>query len=234
MNKKLKIILIVAIALILAYAVFYLTDCYHAEKTATDYLNGTENVSVIKEEYGLFLDGSGNDTALIFYPGAKVEYTSYLPLLVELSNRGVDCYLVEMPFNIAFLGENTADTIINDTNYIHYVLAGHSLGGVAASDYINKTGNGDGLVLLSAYPSSHVEKPVLSIYGSEDKVLDMNAYNESKGLMDNFTEFVIDGANHEQFAYYGAQSGDGVATITPEDQQMQTAAKILEFINSLT
>ena len=105
MNKKIKIILIIILALVLAYSVYYLTDYYHAEKTATDYLNGTDDVNVTKIDNGLFLDGYGNDTALIFYPGAKVEYTSYLPMFVDLASKGIDCYLVEMPFNLAFFGD---------------------------------------------------------------------------------------------------------------------------------
>ena len=233
MNNKLKIILIIIFALVLAYGVFYFLDYYHAEDSVDSYLNGTDNVSVVKEDYGLFLDGSGNDTALIFYPGAKIEYISYIPLLMELSSRGVDCYLVEMPFNFAFFNGNAADAIIDNTNYTHYVLAGHSLGGVSAASYMNGTGKGDGAILLSAYPASKISKPVLSIYGSEDNVLNMETYNKSKPLMANLTEFVIEGGNHEQFAYYGTQPGDGVATISPEDPQMQTVDKILEFINSL-
>ncbi|WP_407424882.1 alpha/beta hydrolase [Methanobrevibacter sp.] len=234
MNKKLKIILIVAIVLILAYISFYLTDYYPAETTANDYMKGTENVSVVKEGSKLFLDGPGNDTALIFYPGAKVEYVSYLPLLSEVANRGVDCYLVEMPFNIAFFDGNAADAIMDNTNYTCYVLAGHSLGGVTAASYMNGTGKADGLILLSAYPPSKITKPVLSIYGSKDEVLDVEKYNESKPLMTNLTEFVIVGGNHEQFAYYGTQSGDGIASISPEDQQMQAADKIMEFIHGLS
>lgn len=234
MNKKLKIILLIVFVLILAYGIFYLTDYYHAEATVNDYMNGTENVSVNKEDYGIFLDGFGNDTALIFYPGAKVEYISYLPLLLELSNRGVDCYLVEMPFNLAFFDGDAADDIIDSTNYSLYVLAGHSLGGVSAASYVNSTGKADGMILISSYPTSKINKPVLSIYGSEDKALNVDKYNESKPLMSNLTEFVIEGGNHEQFAYYGTQEGDGIATISPENQQMQAADKILEFIHSLT
>ena len=83
MNRKLKIAIIVVLVLILAYTAFYFTEYRHAEKKATDLMNGAENVSVIKENYGLFLNGSGNDTLFIFYPGAKNEYVSYLPLLVK-------------------------------------------------------------------------------------------------------------------------------------------------------
>lgn len=233
MNRKIKLVLLVVLVLILAYVAFYFTDYRHAEKKATDYINGTENVSVIKQDYGLFLNGSGNDTLFIFYPGAKNDYVSYLPLLVNLTNRGVDSALVQMPLNFAFFGENTADSIIDSTNYSHYVLAGHSLGGLSAVGYHNHSGKGDAVVLLAAYPNSAVDIPVLSIYGSEDEILNMEAYNKSKPLMSNLTEYVIDGGNHEQFAYYGSQSGDGVANITPENQQNQTASKILEFINKL-
>lgn len=46
----------------------------------------------------------------------------------------------------------------------------------------------------------------------------------------NLTEYVIDGGNHAQFGSYGKQSGDGVATISPENQRIQTEMEILEFI----
>ena len=233
MDKKIKIAIIVIIALILGYGVFYLTDYYHAEKTATDYLNGTDDVNVSKLSNGLFLDGKGNDTALIFYPGAKVEYTSYLPMFTQLASEGIDCYLVEMPFNIAFLGQNSADDIINNSSYNHYFLAGHSLGGVVASSYVNKSDDIDGLILLASYPTQEINKPVLSIYGSNDNVFSIDKYNEVKPLIKgNFTEFIINGGNHAQFAYYGNQSGDGLANISAQNQQNQTVYEILSFINS--
>ena len=234
MNRKIKIGIVIAIVLICSFFFYYyFIDCNHAEKTATDLINGTENVSVIKVDSGLFLDGPGNDTALIFYPGAKVEYISYLPMLMNISASGVDCYLVQMPFNFALLGQNEADAIINNTNYSHYVLSGHSVGGIAAASYAANADKVDGVILLSAYPNVNLTKPVLSIYGSQDKVLNIETYNESKALMANLTEFVIEGGNHEQFAYYGEQSGDGIATISPESQQKQAVDKIIEFINSL-
>ena len=233
MDKKYKIAIIVIFALILGYAVFYLTDYYHAEKTATDYMNGTDNVSVVKTSNGLFLDGQGNDTALIFYPGAKVEYTSYLPMFTQLASQGIDCYLVEMPFNIAFFGQDSADDVIKNSSYNHYFMAGHSLGGVVASSYVNKTDNIDGLILLASYPTQEIHKPVLSIYGSNDKVFTIEKYNEAKPLIKgNFTEFIINGGNHGQFAYYGNQSGDGIANISASNQQSQCVSEIVKFIET--
>ena len=212
---------------------FYLCDYSPADAAATKYLNGTENVTVNEISNGLFLDGKGNDTALIFYPGAKVEYTSYLPLFVELADKGIDCYILKMPFNFAFFDMDGVDSVINTANYSHYILSGHSLGGVVASSYVNHTGNGDGLILLAAFPSEKINKPTLSVYGSQDKILNMKKYNESKELVSNLTEFQIAGGNHAQFACYGNQSGDGIANITSQNQQNQTVSKILDFINSL-
>ncbi len=231
--KKLYIILIILaaiIAVILSCGIWYVNDYYHANSDVYDNLT---NVKIINTSNGLLLDGPGSDTALIFYPGAKVEYTSYIPMLAELSKDGVDCYLVEMPFNIAFLGQNSADEIINCENYSHYFLAGHSLGGVVASSYVNSTNKSDGLILFAAYPTSEIQKPVLSIYGSNDKVLSMDKYDESKSLMGNLTEEVIDGGNHAQVGNYGRQAGDGESSITSQDQQSQSVNSIVEFIDQI-
>lgn len=234
MNNKIKIAIVIVLLLIVGYGLFYINDYDHAEDVAVDSLNSSDNVSVIETSNGMLLDGPGNDTALIFYPGAKVEYTSYAPLFMNLSSQGIDCYLVEMPFNLAFLGQNSADEIIDDGNYSHYFLSGHSLGGVMAASYINNTNKTDGLILFAAYSTCDIEKPVLSLYGSEDKVLNMETYNESKEFIDyNLTEFEITGANHAQFGYYGNQSGDGIAKISAESQQKQSVDEIIDFIRGV-
>ena len=236
LNMKRKYILVgiaIVIIAILSYGFYYVNDYYHADNEALKYMNGTDEVSVVKTDNGLFLDGPGNDTAVIFYPGAKVEYASYLPLLTRLSSEGVDCFLVEMPFNIAFFGTDSADDIIKNSSYDHYFKAGHSLGGVVASSYVNKTDNIDGLILLASYPTQEVNKPVLSIYGSNDNVFSHDKYEEAKPLIkSNFTEFIINGGNHAQFAYYGNQSGDGIANISASNQQNQCVSEIIKFIEN--
>lgn len=196
-------------------------------------MNGSGNVSVTHESNWLFIDGKGNDTALIFYPGAKVEYSAYLPLMNQIASQGVDVYLVHMPVNLAFFGQNRADDIINNSNYSHYIISGHSLGGVVASGYASNH-NVDGLVLLASYPTEEIDKPTLSIYGSEDKVLNLKKYNESKSLIKgNFTEHIIKGGNHAEFGNYGLQKGDGNASINSTLQQNETASEIINFINKL-
>ena len=239
MNKKLKIALYIILALVIiiaGFSIWYLTDYSHADASVNAYLNGTDNVSVEKIDNGLFLDGPGNESALIFYPGAKIEYTAYLPLFTELANDGVDCFIVEMPFNLAFFGLDSADSIVSNSNFTYdkWYISGHSLGGVVASYYVkNHSTDYDGLILLASYPAEDLNNvSVLSIYGSNDKVFNKETYDKSKGLMDyNLTEYVINGGNHAQFASYGNQAGDGVATIPSENQRKQTEKEILEFIN---
>ena len=152
----------------------------------------------------------------------------------DLSEKGIDCYLVEMPFNLALLGQNSADEIIDSGNYSHYFISGHSLGGAMAASYVNSTNKTDGLILFASYSTCKIEKPVLSIYGSEDKVLNKEKYLDSINFIeDNLTEIEIKGANHAQFAYYGNQSGDGVANISASSQQKQSASAIIEFIRDI-
>lgn len=236
MNKKIKIAIILFIIVFFGGFFVYSQFYYHAEKTATDCINGTDDVNVTKVSNGLLLDGYGNDTAVIFYPGAKVEYTSYLPLFMDLASKGVDSYLVEMPFNLAFLGRNSADDIIKEAKYEHYFMAGHSLGGAMAGYYVNSTVNNiTGLIYLSGHAPTEINVPVLSIRGTNDKIINLTSYHQAESMIkNNYTEVLIDGGNHAQFGYYGKQSGDGQANITPESQQDQSVDAIMKFIEYYT
>ena len=235
MGKKLKISIIVIIGVFIIVAGAYVHTNYQATETATAYLNGTGDVNVTNVTNGLFLDGPGNDTALIFYPGAKVEYTAYLPMFTQIASEGVDCYLVKMPINFAFLGIDSADSIINESNYAHYFMCGHSLGGVMAGEYVNHSSKVDGLILICSYLEKPVNVPVLSIYGSDDTVMNMDNYNKSKSMIvNNFTEFIVAGGNHAHWGNYGEQSEDSPSHISAEDQQKQGVDEIIRFIKQWT
>ena len=93
----------------------------------------------------------------------------------------------------------------------------------------------EGLILLAAYSTSDlsaVPVRVLSVYGSCDEVLDMEAYKEnSVNLPPETNEYIIDGGCHAYFGSYGAQKGDGKPEITDEKQIELTSEKIIEFID---
>ena len=178
----------------------------------------------------------GATKGFIFYPGGKVEHTAYIPLMQACAERGILCVLVEMPFNLAVLDVNAADGIREDYPEIEsWYIGGHSLGGAMASAYLAKNhGYFDGLVLLGAYSTADVsgyDLSVLSVYGSEDGVMDRAKYEACKSnLPRGFTESLIDGGCHAYFGVYGAQEGDGEPSVTNEEQIIFTADRIAELM----
>ncbi len=215
------------------YALFETKVVYHADSTALDAMQGTADVEVKKTDNGWLFDGKGTDTALVFYPGAMVDARAYSPLLSELAAGGVDCFLVEMPFDVALLGIDRADALIGEYSYKYWYIAGHSLGGIAAANYCSAHSDKiDGLILLASYSVKEISgADVLLICGSEDKVLDIDDYtNDKKNLPDSAEELIISGGNHSQFGSYGEQKGDGQAQITPQQQRSQTVDAIVQFV----
>lgn len=232
-NWKRSIIVIAVLAV--AFLFWYVNDYYHSDETVDQYMDGNTLVEIEEIDQGLYIDGSGNENALIFYPGAKVEYTAYLPLLFELAEQGIDSFLIKMPCNLAFLGKNKARDIMDSYDYSGWYLSGHSLGGAMAAAYAaDHLDELDGLVLLAAYPTEELKAEgfsVLSLYGSEDGVLNMEKVEQGRMYMPtDYTEICIDGGNHAQFGNYGEQKGDKEAAISWEEQQDQTVEAICKMI----
>ena len=90
------------------------------------------------------------------------------------------------------------------------------------------------MVLLGSYSTADLADgslEVLSVYGSEDRVMNREKYAEYLGnLPQDFTEIVIDGGCHAYFGMYGAQEGDGVPTISNEEQIALTVQAITDFM----
>lgn len=235
--KKRVIIPVISFLFIVIVCIWYVNDYYHTDENVQEYLQTKESVSVSEMSDGLYLDGPGDNEALIFYPGAKVEYTSYLPLLSDLAERGIDCFLIKMPCNLAFFGQNKAEKIMDSYEYDHWYLSGHSLGGAMAASYASgHLESLNGLVLLAAYPTKSLKSDsfsVLSLYGSEDGVLDMEKVEEGNSFMPaDYAEICIEGGNHAQFGNYGEQKGDHAADISREEQQAQTVEAILNMMKA--
>ena len=210
----------------------YVLNYYHASEEVLTFLADTEdNVGIIEIEEGLFLDGPGTETALIFYPGGKVEYTAYVPLLARLVEGGIDCFLVKMPANLAVFGANKASAVMAQHEYDHWYIGGHSLGGAMAASFAGKN-DLDGLILLAAYPAEAVEERSIEIWGSEDGVLNADKLQAGDAFFAQEPEkVVIRGGNHAQFGNYGEQKGDGAAQIARERQQAEAAEAMLAFMN---
>lgn len=228
MQKHLKRTGIVLLVLVLAFLVYAL-PYYHVQDLPA---NDAEDVTVTYSTDLITYDGPGEDTALIFYPGAKVAEEAYGWMMEQLAENGIDCYLVHMPLHFAIFGKNKAEDIIDThAEYEHWIMAGHSLGGAMAASFAgNHQDEVDGLVLLASYSTAPLEDmKVLSVYGSLDGVLNRESYAKYReNLPKDFTELVIEGGNHAGFAYYGDQKGDNPAGISQEEQQEQTVQAVLQ------
>ena len=241
-NRK-KLLTLVSVVLVLAVSVGicagYLGDYYRADTEAIGAF--LPQGSTWKEEPNgnIVFRPEGATKGFIFYPGGKVEHTAYVPLMQACAERGILCVLVEMPFNLAVLDMNAADGIRDEYPEIEsWYIGGHSLGGAMAASYLEKNhGDFDGLVLLGAYSTadlSSFDLEVLSVYGSEDRVMDRAKYEECKtNLPRGFTESLIDGGCHAYFGMYGKQDGDGTPTVTNEEQIIFTADRIAEMISDI-
>ena len=232
-KKGLLIFLAVVLAVSMAFGV-YAGQYYHADLEAIQ----DQSLQVEYERMERLEDGSlvfypaEYDSAVIFYPGGKVEALAYIPLMEHLAQEGVLAVLMPMPFNLAVLAKDAAAGIPEQFPEVEsWYMAGHSLGGSMAASFAGEnTAWVDGLILLAAYSTDPVDVPVLSICGSEDGVLNMDKYDKYRSNLAELTEVVLEGGNHAGFGFYGPQEGDGAASITNLEQISRTAVQIAEFV----
>lgn len=243
-NKKKRTVFITvcSVALVILatviFGVVYVNDYYHADGEAiAEYTssNPLKNSTFTINDDGLIIAKPNEPKAgFIFYPGGKVEYSSYLPLMLALAEEGILCVLTPMPCNLAVLDVNAADGIPEMFPEIEsWYIGGHSLGGSMAASYLSKnTDKLDGLVLLGSYSTADVSgSRVITISGTEDMVMNQKKYDKYiVNLPLGCDEVLITGGNHAYFGMYGEQKGDGVASITPAEQITRAAYRIADFI----
>ncbi|MBN2796283.1 MAG: alpha/beta hydrolase [Clostridia bacterium] len=228
----------IALVILIIGGVFYMTQSYAPTETALKAMETDEMVKVTNEDYISFLPVESNRTGIILYPGAKVEPESYAPLMRNLAESSYSTFIAKMTLNFAIFSPNEADQIIkNHPEIEHWVIMGHSLGGVMASQYAFENTNIEKLILLASYPQdkhdfSEKKIQVLSLLGSRDGLLDAEkVMSKSNLLPEDTVYYIIEGGNHAQMGFYGEQSGDLEAEISPEEQLRILTEKILDFLN---
>jgi hypothetical protein len=176
------------------------------------------------------------NTGFIFYPGGRVDYRSYAPILRSVAQQGYLVVLVPMPLSLAFFSPNKADEVLAALPEIqNWALGGHSLGGAMAARYcFNHPEKIQALILWASYPAdtdslANQNLSVLSIFGSEDG--QVKKIEASTPLLPADTTWIkIDGGSHAQFGDYGLQPGDGLARISPQQQWDQVASATVAFL----
>ena len=243
MNKIFTRLLIVLLAgLVIASAAFVIwaNDAYPAGNPAQQALNSDSQVTVTMGDYITFQSANLQPTTgFIFYPGGRVDYRAYAPVLRMIAEGGYFVALVPVPLNMAVFDVNAADPVLAQHPEIQtWAIGGHSLGGAMASVYVkDHLDQFDGMIFFASYPADdslkNADIEVLSIYGTND-MAGMKTFEEKKSLLSAETKYVvIEGGNHAQFGSYGFQAGDKEATISPEEQWAQTATTTVEFLKEL-
>ncbi len=260
-SKLKKAILIIVFVLVAVLAVLfaafriYTGNFYEADDVAIQEIAEytAENVTAYTDETGtVFIPNDQNAKAVvIFYPGGKVEYSAYSSLMYELSDKGYICVIPKMKANLAFLSIDVIDdirrTYADEMAYVadlDWYLAGHSLGGVAASKYLSDNAAHEegslvagfkGLILCASYPTDSLADTslrFLSILGSNDGVINMANYEQARANWPkDSTERIIEGGIHSYFGSYGIQEGDGEPQISNQQQLDITAEIIDEWIS---
>ncbi|WP_448377860.1 alpha/beta hydrolase [Fervidobacterium sp.] len=247
--RRIKRISYIVLLLLTILIIAFITWAYSPLKPAAEvkeYLQSSNYVEVIQEKNIYFIPrnfkkNNFENVGIAFYPGGHVDYTAYAPFAYRLAEKGITTVILNVPLSFAIFDVDSAKTIINDTKFSdkEWFLAGHSLGGVAACEFLVKHPEligtrVKGIIFIASYPArdiSHLPINVLCIYGSEDGVLPPKKIKEKKTLFPPSTEYVeILGGNHSQFGSYGLQKGDKEAKIRGYEQMSVVVKAIEEFL----
>lgn len=239
--KRLIAIVLAALAFSGLGFIAWAEGAYPPGQIALDSLVSDENVTVIESrDYIAFLPANRQpSTGLIFYPGGRVDYRAYAPLLRKVAAQGYLVAVVPVSHNLAFFDlEAGAPVLAAFPEITAWAAGGHSLGGVAASIFAQRRPQIGGLLLLASTSADDSLKygslRVLSVSGSLDGLFPPQDLEASRALLPASSAFLlVDGGNHAQFGDYGSQSGDNPATISPESQWEQTTRLIVELLQSL-
>ncbi len=240
--KKVLIITLSIISILIVAFVLWAVVPYTVMDEAVYALNSNDEVLVVNHEDIAFRPVDKEYTkGLIIYPGTRVDSESYSPLAQRIAEEGYLVVLANMPLDLSVLNINRATKIIEANPEIDsWAIAGHSMGGAMAGFYAEKNLDKiDTLIMLGSYVSkntnlSNTDLTVLSLFGTFDYV---SSIEEVLAVKPNFPSdaifYEIIGGNHAGFGYYGEQKGDGIATITRDEQNDIIAEQIINIFENV-
>lgn len=214
-----------------------------ASDVAVKAMAGTSTVAVSTSPTRIILTPTGVPTpkaGLVFQPGAKVDPRAYVPLLTPVAEAGYLVVIVKQPFNIGFLSISDPGNVIAATPAVtRWGVAGHSLGGVAASSYAEQQDPSlTGLMFWASYPlgslADRTNLAVTSVSGTDDGLSTPADIEASKAKLPATTTFVaVQGGVHAYFGDYGEQQGDGTPGVSREVAQQQIVQASLAFMTKV-
>lgn len=187
---------------------------------------------------------------ILFIPGGLVDPHAYIQVFTPFVTKlKMKVLILKVRSNLAIFNSHQANKVRKQFEENKWLIGGHSLGAVVASMSVNKESKKyEGLFLLGSYSNADLsswDQPVFSFLAEMDGLSDLadvesnesllpeGIYVESLDMLDlgdthgKTIYYTIKGGNHAQFGSYGLQEGDGIATISREEQQE-------EFYQALT
>ncbi|MDM5194256.1 alpha/beta hydrolase [Bacillus hominis] len=233
MKKWMKIVLYSLLGILLMGSITFFVWSQFTYKPTKEALSLVDDK---KDEDNIIFGEKESKIGVIFYQGAKVEVESYSYLGEALAKDGHFVVMPKLPLNLAILGINEVDSVIEKYPEVQkWYVAGHSMGGAMISKYaFQHEEKVDGIILLGSYPADNFSTksiPMLSIYGEVDGLATVEKIENSKKLMSkNTTMHMIKGGNHANFGMYGEQKGDNASLITSKAQQDETVKVIEQWL----
>ena len=179
---------------------------------------------------------AANGQGLVFVAGARVDPQAYEQTFAGLVATGVTVVVERPVLGFGILDPRPLATFTDLAPEVDsWAVGGHSLGGVRACRYTADDRTVDALVLFGSYCattdlSADDDLTVLSLGGSRDGLSTPAKIDRYRDMLPAGASVVeIEGSNHAQFGSYGAQSGDGTATLTDEEARQQITARLTSF-----
>lgn len=240
--KRFLLVVLAVVALLLAGFVVWASIPMRPGAPALEALRTTDAVMVNETPGYLSFQPTQTEASigLIFYPGARVDYRAYAPVMRRVAEQGYLVVLVPVRLNMALFDVEAGSSVPQSFPQIEtWAVGGHSLGGVAASMFASEHAWVSGLVLWAASPVDESPRAnslqVLTISASLDRLFPPENVEAANRFYPQDSRFVLlEGGNHAQFGDYGSQPGDLPATISPEEQWTQIARETADFLQSLT
>jgi len=182
------------------------------------------------------------DVLVIIYPGGLVRPQAYEWLARSLAVRGYATVIPVFSFDLAVTDVGRATSLIQRYGTgKRVVLAGHSLGGAMAAQYLAdelKAGRqpASGLVLMGAYPPDGADLSTstlkaVSLQGEFDEVAGQAKVADGLKRLPAGSKLVqIDGGVHSFFGRYGPQAGDGIPTVARAVAEAQILTAFETFL----
>lgn len=242
-RRVVQAVLIVMSSLLIAAVAWLVPQSAQAPALAA--MKSDRSVTVMEDATEIVMTPTGTESSVgvFFQPGARVDARAYSAILRPLVESGHLVVITKQPLGIAFLATGAFATARAAHHPVtHWVVAGHSLGGLVAATDAETFARAAhdpvvGLLFFASYPATNIAQvniPVLSISGSNDGLSTPAKVAAAKPTLPATTRYlVVEGGIHAFFGDYGPQDGDGTPTISHTQARAEIAAGSVEFVNGL-